>query len=62
MQAYRFYFLDTDDHIQAVETITCADNAAAKLKAAALLDERPNFASIEVWREKDMVHQIRRKP
>jgi predicted dinucleotide-binding enzyme len=60
MQAYRFYFLGSDDHIRAVEVIDCADDAAAKQKAEALLHERNGFAAIEVWREKDMVHQVRR--
>jgi hypothetical protein len=60
MPAYRFYFLGSDDHIKAVETIDCADDAEAKRKAETLLNERTSFGSIEVWREKDMVHQIRR--
>lgn len=62
MPAYRFYFLGTDDHIKATETIECADNAAAAATAAALLDDRPGYAAIEVWRGKDLVHQTRRKP
>jgi hypothetical protein len=60
MPGYRFYFLDSDDHIKAVETVDCADDAEAKVKAESLFNERTGFASIEVWREKDMVHQVRR--
>lgn len=61
MPAYRFYFLSADDHIRAAETIECADNAAAAVKADALLDERTDYAAIEVWIAKDIVHQARRK-
>ena len=60
MQAYRFYFLGSDGHIKAVETITCADDTTAKQMAAALLDEKQGYHSVEVWREKQMVHQVRR--
>jgi len=62
MQTYRVYFMDSDDHIKAVEVITCADDAEARLRAAGLLTERRSFSSVEVWREKDMVHQARREP
>lgn len=59
MRAYRFYFMDSDEHIKAVETIDCADDAAAGAKAADLLAQRIVFASVEVWREKDLVHRAR---
>lgn len=62
MQSYRVYFLDADDHIKAVEVITCADDATAKHQAAQLLSERDKFVSVEIWREKDLVHQLRREP
>ncbi|HET6621587.1 MAG TPA: hypothetical protein VFG64_16745 [Dongiaceae bacterium] len=60
MQSYRFYLLDAGEHIKAVETIECADDAAAAAKAAALLEERTSFASIEVWKGKVRVHLARR--
>ena len=60
MQSYRFYLLDHDEHIKAVETISCASDAEAAAKAAALLEERPGFASIEVWKGKVRVHLVRR--
>jgi hypothetical protein len=62
MQTYRVYFLSADDHIKAVEVIACRDDAEARLRAAGLLNERKTFTSVEVWRDKDMVHQIRREP
>lgn len=60
MQSYRFYLLDHDEHIKAVETIDCAGDAAAAAKATALLEERTSFASIEVWKGKVRVHLVRR--
>jgi hypothetical protein len=62
MPVYRFYFLGSDDHIKAAETIDCTDDAAAEHKARALLDERKGYASIEVWRGKVLLHQVRREP
>jgi hypothetical protein len=62
MQTYRVYFLGPDDHIKAVEVISCKNDAEAKLRAAGFLKERKAFASVEVWREKDMVHHVRREP
>ena len=62
MQTYRVYFLDSDDHIKAVEVISCADDAEARLRAVGLLGERRSFSSAEVWRDKDLVHQVRREP
>ena len=58
MPAYRFYFLDSNDHITAAEVVECADDSDAKLKADALLKERPGFTSVEVWKTKDMVHRV----
>ena len=60
MPAYRFYFIDGNDRIKGVEVINCADDAAAKQQSEAILRERKGFSSIEVWREKDLVHQARR--
>ncbi|HEY1381998.1 MAG TPA: hypothetical protein VGF43_00205 [Dongiaceae bacterium] len=60
MPAYRFYFIDGTDHIRGVEVIDCADDAAAKQRSEAILHERKDVAAIEVWREKDLVHQARR--
>jgi hypothetical protein len=60
MPAYRFYFLDSNDHITAAEAVECADDADAKHKADALLKERPGFTSVEVWKTKDMVHRVSR--
>lgn len=62
MHTYRFYFLGTDDHIRAAETLECADDAVAVATATALLDDRRGYASIEVWRGKELVRQIRRSP
>jgi hypothetical protein len=61
MPTYRVYFLDKDEHIKAVEVITCADDAAARREATGLLDERRRYASVEVWRERDRVEHIRRE-
>lgn len=62
MPAYRFYFLSADDHIKAAEVIECADGIVASAKADALLDERKQFAAIEVWNGKDIVHRTGRRP
>lgn len=58
MPAYRFYFLDSNDHIAAAEVVECADDSDAKQKADTLLKERPGFTSVEVWKTKDMVHRV----
>lgn len=61
MQTYRFYFLDSDDHIKASEVMDCADDAAAAAAAASLLDGRQGCAAVEVWRGKQLVHHARRR-
>jgi hypothetical protein len=60
MHSYRFYFLDGNDHIKAVETIDCISDAEAARKAADLLAEHNAYEAIEVWKGKLRVHQARR--
>ena len=56
VRSYRFYFL-LNDHIKAVETRDCADDANATVVAGTLLDERSAFDAIEVWSGRTFVHR-----
>ena len=60
MHSYRFYFLDANDHIKAVETIECISDVEAARKATDLLAEHNAYEAIEVWKGKHRVHQARR--
>ena len=59
MRSYRFYFL-LNDHIKAVETRDCADDANASAMAGNLLEERSAFDAVEVWSGRTFVHRKNR--
>lgn len=49
MPSYRCYFLNGEDHIQAVENIEADAVSEAIDHALAMLEARPQHRSIEVW-------------
>jgi hypothetical protein len=50
MATYRFYFLNSLDHIVAVaKSADCASDAAAKLIAVKLVGEQKEHPCIEIW-------------
>jgi hypothetical protein len=50
------------DHIQAVQTYECADDAEVILKASALLKSNPAHPAVEIWQGKRLVARLNRDP
>lgn len=50
MHHYRCYFLNADGYIVDFQELTkCRDDVAVRLRAIALLDERPQYKGVTVW-------------
>lgn len=50
MRVLRFYWIDRAGRIcHAAEEVECSDDADALAKAAAMLDTRGKYPSIEIW-------------
>lgn len=63
MIAYRFYFLDTDNHIAAIrEDIDCVDDADAERTASRLLSQQPHHAGVEIWDQTRLILRHHRAP
>jgi hypothetical protein len=61
MQRYRCYLM-RGEHIQAVQTYECADDAEVILKAGALLESKPEHPAIEIWEGKRLVARFTKDP
>jgi len=48
--------MDAHCHIQGVEVIECRDDRVAKQRAEQILDARPAYSGIEVWKSGRRVH------
>ena len=53
-KSYRCYFTDPDDRIRSFEQIECENDAAAALKAQALL-AASQFTTAELWQGRRLV-------
>lgn len=61
MQRYRCYLM-SGEHIQAVQTYECADDAEVILKAGTLLKSKPEHPAIEIWEGKRLVARFTKGP
>ncbi|NJO35633.1 MAG: hypothetical protein HC869_23725 [Rhodospirillales bacterium] len=61
MTGYRC-FLMSGEHIQAVQTCECADDAEVILKARTLLDSKPEHPALEIWEGSRLVARLTRNP
>ena len=61
MQRYRCYLM-SGEHIQAVQTYECADDAEVILKAGTLLKSKPEHPAIEIWKGKRLVARFTKNP
>ena len=61
MAGYRCYLM-SGEHIRAVQTYECADDAAVILKASEFLEAHPEHASVEIWEGKRFVASFTRNP
>ncbi|MGH6994559.1 MAG: hypothetical protein ACREQE_08385 [Candidatus Binataceae bacterium] len=59
---YRCYFLDSTGSIQSDETIRCAVELDAVETARDLLEHKPHYHGIELWRGARRVHTEMRLP
>jgi hypothetical protein len=60
MANYRFYFLNSEDHIVAVaQSVDCASDADAKLIAVRVLGEQQKHPCIEIWQSNRKVSRHR---
>ena len=60
-KGYRCYLM-TGEAIRGVQMFECPDDAEVIIKAATLLQSKPEFQNIEVWEGKRLVGRIPRCP
>jgi hypothetical protein len=60
-KGYRCYLM-TGETIRGVQMFECPDDAEVIIKAAALLESKPEFQNAEVWEGKRLVGRIPRCP
>ena len=61
MTTYRC-FLVSGERIQSVQILECADDAEVGVKAAALLESKPEHQGAEIWQAGRFVTRIPRRP
>jgi hypothetical protein len=58
MVTYRCFILDRENHISERLPIECDNDDDALIKAAAVLNHRPDMAAIEVWEGSRLVQKL----